>query len=856
MYDFLADHALKNVWCAPGQDVQSRVKPARLTPALGVFNAVQILWGRYTLPLAGTRFHVYQIGQLHPALMGLFPVEQRWVTMADACGLESLIVDIYASTGVQLPRSEVWYRVTANKNLIIAVKSQPRIPINLETEDIYVRVYSNAYFNSLRADAATDVVVVKGATCLDTDAIIAMQVQYNQHVNKPGLTSAYVNGFLVDRIDLITVKPGDHAEFVYDASVKRVVDFPISRLESFNSELDSQHKYLLHYPGNAENTIDYHDDLDFFVVKPGTGGRYQGVYYHRNREDSVRQVTHKDYSLMVPYVVAYASDQGWESVPSLVIRAVIRKSGWLRPLVNEDSRIKELYKLDDESLIRAMVGVDSVVDTWTATNLESSQYTRLMRSEPNAVTGTLVENAYGYNAISSLVAATPTPVRIASNQKVVDVPYGLQQRSTGYEYNSAGHLLSWSYHLSGAVYPTREFATELVEMIAGEVSDQLDERYGELTTVLEPRASYRMYVCPMAGGIPDNQWVDVTGSGQYAIVNNRLTWLINRTQWFTCVRSDRTSLGYSLSLPAEDGVLKFSLASKQVRSGVVSTWLLQIPLGELDVWLNGRSLIEGLDYFVAFPQIVICNKEYLVNPRTQAQRVTVRFSGFCKPDFTREFADDVGFVRFGRLSHNNRFDIRDDKVMRIVVDGALYDRRELEFSEDNPALVSVDARNGSPYVIRDLVVPMRGFTDQNTYVMREHSREIDAKVAAYMSLKYPEPVSTVPNVIPPKYVVYSPFFNKVMRDLEAGYLQDARIFGHYNDIVVKEICAPYEWLLEFDPTQLDLAPDDNYVDIHPHNEPNVVTISVHHYKFMARVVKLYLNDKVEMSHFINLTPIT
>lgn len=856
-YDYLVDHALRNVWCTPDQDMQAVVKPARLTPLLGVFNKVTVMWRTHALPLAQTRFHVYQIGQLHPALMGLFPIQLTWNKLSNACEQMSLIADVYNIAGVQLPRTEVWYMVTFDRNLILAVKDQPRVPVNLTAEDIFVRVYSNEYFNSLRADTANDVIVCKGGTCRNTDEILALQVQYLTYKAKPGLVSAYVNGFLVDQIDLITVVPGDVAEFVYDSSVKRVVEWTVGDLQTFSSTLDSKHKYLLHYPGAGDNTIDFHDDVDFFVLKPATGGRYSGVMYHRNMADAVRMITHRDYSVVPAYVVSYADARGgaWADVEALKIRATIRKSGWLRPLVNEDNRIKELYKLSEPALVNALLGLDAVVENWTAAVLEASFYSKLMRASINEVNRGLVEDAYGYNALSCLLAMTPGFTREANGQQVIDVPVGLQRRATGYEYDVNGQLLGWFSHVSGETYPARDIRAKLVEMIAGEVSDRLDETYGEPTQLLDPKANYRMYRCPMVGGLPNNIWEDVTDSGNYALIDGALTWLLDPTEYYTLVRSDKISLGYSLTLDASDGLLDFSLSHRQLRFGELGVYVMQIPMGELDLWLNGKALIEGLDYVVKFPKVVITNKEYLVNPDSELQRVDVRFCGFCKPDFSRDVPEDVGFVMYGHLSHNNRFDIRDDKVMRIVVNGALYDRSELQFREDSAAVEVADARNGSPYMIRDLVVPMRGYTNKTTYELRAHSQEIDQRVSDYLTLKAPELNPEEPSAST-QYTVYSPFVNKILRDLQRGILDDPRLKQHYNDNVVLELCQPYEWLLEYDPSQDANVSDERFVLVHPHNLPTVLDVDIYHYKFISRVVALYCNGRVNLSHLLRLAEIS
>lgn len=853
-YDYLIDHALKNVWSTPRQDRQSIERLAKITPQGGVWNKVRVLWTSYTLPLQGTRFHVYQIGQLHPLLLGLFPEQYRWIPFSEACNKQNLIVDLYAKTGVQLPRTECWYRWTANKNLIVAVKEQPRIPFNLDTEDLFMRVYTNAYFQGGGA-MDNEYIKVEGATPLNTQTILDLQAQFQDAQTKPGATYAFVNGYRVSTIDLFTVKVGDIVEFVYDSSVKRVVDFTLEDLRTFDSIKDVKRKYLLHYPGPGDSVIDFHDDIDVFLLNPiDDAGRYKGVFYHRNQEDAMRMVTHKDYAIPVAYVLGYAADNNFTAPDKIKVRLHIRKSGWNRPLVDEDHRIKELYKLPDDELRDAMLGVNSVIDIWRADELENSDYCTIMATDSTCLSKAIVEDAYGYNAISKVLADTPKFVRMESTQPVVDVPYGLFRRSTGYEFDVNGFLIGWAAHVEGSVYPTRFSQTKLVEMIAGLVDDRLDEVYGDKVVTLDPTASYRMYTCDIVGGVPNEKWTDVTGTGQYAVINNVLTWLVDQTKKYTLVRGDRVSLGYSLDLDAsDDGILKFTLSHLARRNNAISRYTMSVPMGELALWLNRKALIEGVDYFVNFPEICIVNKEYLVDPQNQTQHIDIRFCGFCKSDLSREVPNDVGFIKHGLLSSNNRFDIRDDKVMHMVVDGALYDRSELLFAEDDAGVTVPDARNGKPYLITDIVVPMRGQTQTETYALRTHSREVDKKVSDYLTLKIPEPVIPNPNIIPGRYQVFSPMCCKILYDLKNGVLDDPRLKQQYSDFVVKQLCAPYLPLLKYDPTQAALAPDDNYVEIHPHNLLVTLDISIYHWKFLQRVIKLYLRDKVQLSHFVTIT---
>lgn len=854
VYNYLIDHALKNVWCTPDQDQQAIVKPARLTPNLGVWGDVTVLRKRIILPEQSVRFHVYQIGQLHPLFMGLFPVREKWTTFASACNAQNLIVDLYANSGVQLPRSQCWYMVTKDRNLIVAVKLLSRIPVNLDTEDLFVRVYSNAYFNSVRSSPLDDFIRVEGGR-MDTQAkIIALQTKFEQYKTKPGQVYAFVNGYKVGALNLFTVKEDDYAEFVYDSSIKRVIDFKISDLPTFDSILDLKRKYFLHYAGPGDGEIDYHDDIDVWLVQATPNNGHKGIYYHRNMPDAMRMVTHKDYALSVAYLMGYVNaNPEWSDLRDMYIRLHIRRSGYERPLANENNRIKELYKLSDLDLRKAMLGVDSVVPNWRADTLEAADYTKIMRSKDTAITELLVQNAYGYNAIAKLVGDTPSFTRDESTLKVIDVPYNLQADATGYEYDADGKLLGYYAHTQGSIYAARNQNCNRIEMIAGVAGEELEEWYGDQPITLNPLHNYRFYTCGNVLGRPDNEWVDVTGEAKYDVVNNQVVWFVDHTQVYTLVRGDGKHLTYKFKVKQADGLIKFTLKQLQKIAGVTSSYLMTLPLGELDIFLNGRSLIENLDYFVRnTSEVVLVNKEYLIDPLNLEQEVTIRFTGFCLKDLTREPPADYGFVQYDMLSHNNRYDIRDDLVLRIVADGKMFDRSALKFSEEHSGVTMTAVRNGAPYAIRDIVVPLRGLTENDTYSMRADSRAIDKLISGYMSDRLPEPTQPDVDIIPERYHVYSPFVQKLLMDLKNGILDDPALYGQYNDTKIFALCKSYEYLLEFDPTQPEQAVDDRWVAIHPHNLNTVVDIGIYQYKFLARAVQLYTNGKVNLSNFIRV----
>jgi len=314
---------------------------------------------------------------------------------------------------------------------------------------------------------------------------------------------------------------------------------------------------------------------------------------------------------------------------------------------------------------------------------------------------------------------------------------------------------------------------------------------------------------------------------------------------------------YNISLRADDGILRFSLTHNQTRNKQTSSWVMQVPMGELDLFLNGRSLIEGLDYIVNFPEIVIINKEYSnylpVRGKVPDQVVTVRFSGLCKSDLTREKFTETGYVNHGLLSNNNRYDVRDDRVIRIIVDGRLFKREQLRFSETTPGIMVPDIIDGRPYLIRDIVVPLRSVSTVDTYKLREQSKVIDKNISDFMTMKLPDQQFDMPSSITKRYQIVSPFCCKILHDLKSGIIDKSALQAFYTDNDVITLCKPYEYLLKFDPTQDNLLPDSNWVEIHPHHLFSVIELNIYAVKFLTRVIKLYLKDRVSLSHFVTMS---
>ena len=859
-YDYLRKHALSNVFISPTQDKQCIIEPFRLTPVYGKKKFATVdLWSSISLPDEVSTWHVYQIGAIHPTVLNFFIKCDDWTSLADTCNDRGMMADAYVASGLQLPRFDTFYRYTENGSLVLAVKNNDKLKIDFDKEPVFIRVYSDAYFNSDRfADLGISKKIEVYGKILTTPADNTEVLQKEDTLVNlgVGLVTRFVNGVLVKTFVGYPFVIGDIVELVFDSSVFTTIEWKVKDLEAFESILDKKRKLLLHRPKDNSLQIDYQDDIDVYLIQKidtPQGGVEYGVYYHKNEEDSLRNLTHRDYSIVPSYIREFANTIEKQFTPratfpadNMFVRLHIRNAGVKRELKFEHQRILELYKLNDAEIIKAMVGLDSTVDVWQAENLENSDFMSMLRSTFHEVTVELAEKAYMYNAASKYLADTPVKITPSPVLAAFELPLRARHGCTVYEYDDQGLLIGWHHHYTGLNYVVKSDLTAYAEVIVGWGGDVLDETPDVRTATLNEVYGYRVYSSNRVGN-NFTKYKDITGTDKYTVTNGLFEWQSNDTTEYPLLRSDARFYAKDYEIFMTSGQLEIELTVKQNRGNGLALYKMDVPLGQLDVFLNKRSLIRGLDYFYREGKIIITNKEYLNDPLRLKQNIHVRFAGFCKKDLSIMEEGDVGFIEHGLLSNNNRYDIRDDKVQRVIVGGRFYHKNDLIFSEFHNGVSITDEFNGLPYLVKDILVPVKPYTVSDTYELRDKSIATDKVVSDYMTIKLPQPPRGDLVAIPRRYQVFSPFITKLIMDLRLGYLRIPPTAKGYNRQEVLDICKPYEYLLEADPIKDPNSQDIRYVVIHPHPMPYVIELNLNSYRFIHKVVEEYCRGLVTLS---------
>lgn len=864
MQQTLVTRAIKDIWCNPFQDTQAWIEPMRISNPSGATNFFTIFGRSLTLPWRSKRCHIFQVGQLSPGFLNLIdraPTWQveKWYTLTEAMNERNVYANVYNDEGVHISRTNTMFMWTKEKALIFAVLHDDRFDVDAGRERIYIRLFSNAYFRQPYAGTG---IVSKAYDPISNAQITAIQTEANIQASVTGMLECFVNGYQVHTLNLTTMKVGDHVEWIHDPSVKELVIWKLRDLKSFFSKLDSEFKFILHWPAGGDEAIYHHLSNDISVSTPRDGVTWKGRYYHRNELNSIRQLTHRDYSLNASYIDRVATalrnslDRQSDDLLDYDIRLKVRYGGEKKKLVWEANHIRELYLLDEQSLVGAMTGLNSNVQNWTAAHLEKSEYVKIMSSERKNVDVRLAQDAYGYNAITQIIGTSPQKPRVSNALRLVTLAPALVNNATVYEYNQRGYLTGTYFHQDLGDYDCRGADTYLVEPIMGKSGIAPSAIFGQNNLVIPPNVDFRVYRCWLDEPTkPNEDWEDVTGTNLYTVVDGVLKWNETTTTHFLMVRTNERFIAYTKNVTHYNGNFLI-LLEEELDYGLgdgPQMRPMKVQPGDLQVWINGRNLVNKIGYIVKFPYLCIISQEEFTQPATVAQNLHIRMTGVACKTGEMYSPRETGFVQHGALSNNGRYNCRKDRATHISVGGGVFHQSDLKFFEDITAGDPTNPINGQPFQICDQIVPVRDYVVgvdaagglEMTDKLYFKAKDTDKVVEDYLTLYLGDRDFGI-SPIPSRYRVISPFFALLTQLMVSGQMvyDDLKVLS---DAEVRAICKPYESLLEFDPISEANRLDPNFTIVTPHRENAPIQLSRGQLRFLYSAVELYGQGLVNLS---------
>lgn len=913
MQDLLKNHASQNVWSSPTQDYQYIFKPPRIGPPSGNIFTVTIHRSQYILPnstnvyfySSGNNRHftfrlgpaprpyaVFDLGPLPPWLVNLPERKGIWYHIPNLMMTRNMDIWLYKKSGVRIPSNLGYIQRIRDNGFLLAVELTSNFSwdLNNEEEELSVRFYSNAFFESTRflaggydSQLGLDYVGGHYPTEISQGSLnqwIASRIaiQNASPTDSKGGLYAFADGKLIWPLNSAASLPlNSYIEIVFDRSLFRTVKLNIDDLPGFMSDLDTKGKRaLIPWLNEKEINIKYFDDLDFYI---GRGNR--AVYYHRNEIDAVRQLTNETYTIPEQHIEGYMLDNPWlnpddPTYPGELAYILIRfrHSGWQRPLVWEHMHLREFVKLGKENFIEALTGSQSNVPQWRAEYIENSKYNLIQSSvSTNDFTWEDVFEAYGYNAVTKQIS--PTDISgmnngdSSSNVIYYQIPPGYKD-ATLLTFDRVGNFLgcrpgTGSSVVSYPVIPGRpDTLHQHGKIIAGklELNALKSSFYGNLIVnngIPIASQGFRCYICNLDNGIPDDDWRQVGEDEGYWEVSTdgmSIQWnsvnLANANA-YPAVRFNNFVI-YKDSVPftnLQDGALVFSINNNVIKDGTAASIVEHIPYASLMVIVEDKLLVENIDYFVEWPQVVVSKKYTNKN-------VKLVMYGLPNDDLSRPTQREFGWSYHGVLSADSRWHLRDDRNTIISYGGNVIHPSLIKAYENywevsgfkNPnshmASVPYELTNVVPYSVIDVVhsiEPM--YPGYDTVEEYNKSKEIDTAIEEYMTEHKEFVVPTAPNVTSEFWKLYSPFISRIIGEMLDGRFTDLGPMNEMPTGVLQALVSDFIWLLEYDPILRGV--DLSNCTVLPHCYDNPVGLELNQYMFIKRLVDIYLDGKINLS---------
>lgn len=841
--------ALDNIYCAPGQDKQFCFKLVRLTkksfPAKRYVNAYN---KNKHLPNQTDQFHVFAIGNLPPVIINLLTQKQEWfrdswINVATDMVLRNYLLKVYSQDGLLYPRQKIYYSFTDESSILIALEDTPDTKPFFNTDTFnYLSIYSNSYFNStaFTTSAVRDGIDYRFKQVLNNLEKVELQTFANNKRLNGGNTFTYVNGYYVSDVRL-DIPDGSFVEIVYDQSVLSKEEVPLPSMRTFGSTLDTRTKFLL-FRDRVADHIQYVDDTELYVTT-STQLLNRGLYFYKHKDYVMRNVTDKDFSVDTAYLNSTAQRLSVLVNPGIDTKKVVlytRKSGRDMALVYSAMKLHELYKLPAAIQLDVINNTGYTLDHFRAEKLEDSSYFKVASAGRMVdVTKELVIDAVGYNAMAYYFANSPCSV----NRPEVEVPELYQWNAMAFEYNTQGLFTSYTT-TSGPLYPVASTDTKHVSFMKGYVPVEFGGVYDRdaIVTLLHPNDEIAVISAYFAGTTRQSKWEDITNTTKVKRTATTVELSEVPDKKVRIVYQSRLNI-YDEEMGLENGVLYFPITQMEDRGTGMQRHACEVPYRDISIYLNKRKLTQGIDYLLSFPYVCIFSKKY-IDYALLKQQVHIRCSGFVADANRINELDIKGFVNNGVLTRNRYYDIRDDRVMSVFVDGCLRDRSQVLFSENDSTVRLSNVSNGLPYTVQEDFIPLRDLTGLDTAPSYEKNIQTNLKISGLFNQVLPEPTISEFNIINVPHTLYSPTLSKMINDIVTGVIPESLYSTPYNDNTINNLLnVNYKAYLALDPIKLGLPVGVTVV--HPHIGNTVIPVNLLAYRFITNTVRLLTNNQPE-----------
>ena len=836
----LTTYCVENIWNEPAYEGSVTLQ---LYPTGSRFMTNSLILGRNALPLPipGMQFAVFW-AEYKLMEDGLIIPPNTWISTDQLGQTYQTLFHVYSETGVMIPKAAVFiYHNVNRRKVFIAIKKNPIIlTAGLQNwNQLYMAIYRYNQPGLKPLTVASYQVATPDPGRVSAGAITTSIV--NALARAPLGTFVYVNGYDRPASPSIVLHPGDYVDVYTDTTV--IGKYSVNLTTTATGYLSTKYqtyKEVIHCP-KAINPNKLIATTELLTMTVRRNSDHIGCFLHRNEKNGVTQITHVDVGVDTDIINAYRQSLNHQDVS-----IEVRLRAHTNTLIREINYIDYLYLCDDATILTFLIGHgDPSLPFWTAAALEQSAYVGYM-TDSSTLLGNESLASYisglGYYAVMAAICQhdknfiiNQTPVNgisvkkplILSGMPAYPLVYldGIKLSDTQVDYANTCHD-NIIFSLTSTVYATigQTLTVELIE--AGPSIPYLFTPVlgaATLTVPFNDVAIYQSNVLgtPVRGYLVQSStsYIQIT-PGPGAIVQTAAATGGGTTLTFQPGAYTETYLIQNTSFSRAYGLDISSQVSAIAPIHIELTTLCTdgttvVPLlgyQTLSVYLNGRRMIEGIDYAAnpltdvsgnpSIIQLMLCNRSKLSLTGTNYLEVIAHTS--------QTINKTVGYVANNTINIKNNVEAWYSGLSTAFANGLLL----INPTDVGDAIVpTVTVGNGIPFVV---VSEVPGFAEN---VLTGFSSSADDNRISLINTYFNEqaPFNDISSlIIPASWEVFSPYLTAICHD--ASQAGQVTIFATDPDpVLFQEQFSSYNYLLANDPTLTASisAIDLRYCDIFP-----------------------------------------
>ena len=810
-----------------------------------------------TLPDTVHRYYMFICDSIN--INNLLYMARQWMTLEYILNHYKINVDCITSSNKIIPKSLIYVHIDHSGSCIFAIneKAYMRLASSIET-----------YF-----------VINTDSDIVNERYVVSHIPKINENFNNMILLSqtipdhqkmCVINGYVVrpEQFAVIGNPNTDYYELYVDENIQFVFVVDMTDRYTYRSSEEDLYKDLFFIPQELCGDQVFTYDTISLVVRDYTG---KGLYLPYLADKSVSQLTHTCFS-----VSSFMIDALFDKLNITVGELVVMVSNYSKTNVHHPngSLTEHMYKLDDTTIRKLILGQDEVdVPYWYADALEKRTYGKYLTDIDELETYSeqkirrqieclgyyeflrLMCQTYGeFSNLGSTVEMLNIELPLFwKNENVYPVLYadGKLIPNTLYNFTKDGDVLVVTF---GLPYPLDfEYSIVQYELIrqpkARTYRYDIDSSTGSVE-ILKEHGDVQIFIQTqtLIRGLSSQMYVGYQqlhrSTGTYFTVHEE------DDRWVFVFK--QSAYGKTIVFTYKDISMIMHYPNVDISSGENIRYYTYSDLvdsldngpdltgGQYEMYLNNRYLVEGID-FCTSKLIDPTNTSIIGGTDAILQNLKFMNEAYNRVDIIKTgkvvLKSDIGYIVDGIIPKNKQNEGFVRGITRIIVNGKLVPYSAIQ---EKTTHYEIDSRYcGNGYVYKVITsIPAELYRGYEAYVDDSYLKGRE-QVFDYFTKDY---TYSYPELIVVDYgnKVFSTYLNEVIHRILDGTI----IVNYINDDndIVNQLKG-YEYLKQHDVLfRQDGKLDMRFVDCYPGYLATKTTNNLNHYKFIRRLVKIYLGS--------------